>query len=36
MRRPGRNVDVELSKEQLSSMLDGLTKIKEQLAMVAD
>ena len=29
-----RTVHVEMSKEQLSSMLDGLGKIKEQLALV--
>ena len=32
----GRTVHVEMTKEQLSSMLDGLGKIKEQLAMVTD
>ena len=30
-----RTVQVEMTKEQLSSMLDGLNKIKEQLSMVA-
>ena len=31
-----RTVEVEMTKEQLNSMLDGLSKIKEQLAMVSE
>lgn len=31
-----RTVQVEMTKEQLNSMLDGLSKIKEQLAMVSE
>lgn len=29
---PGRTVNVEMSKEQVDSMLEGLNKVKEQLA----
>ena len=31
-----RTVEVEMTKEQLNSMLDGLSKIKQQLAMVSE